>query len=104
MNLDDFGDFPRSPPDFGYNSTGQENPVLCIFFRFRDLYGLKLTGDFSRINIFQNMTIRDFGTKQKEPGGGISTRWRAHPPGRATMVIGPPGPPQAHFKTLSRFS
>ena len=31
MNLDDFGDFTRSPPYFGYNSAGQENPVLCIF-------------------------------------------------------------------------
>ena len=75
-----------------------QKTLLCVFFGFRDLYGLKLTGDFSRINIFQNMTIRDFGTKQKEPGRGISTRWRA------TMVFGPPGPPQAHFKTLSRFS
>ena len=31
MNLDDLGDFPRSPPYFGYNSAGPENPVLCIF-------------------------------------------------------------------------
>ena len=31
MNLDDLGDFPRSPPYFGYNSAGSENPVLCIF-------------------------------------------------------------------------
>ena len=31
MNLDDLGDFPRSPPYFGYNSVGSENPVLCIF-------------------------------------------------------------------------
>src|SRR3954453_15283019 len=68
MNLDDLGDFPRSPPYFGYNSTGPEIPVFVIF-RFRDLYGLKLTGDFLRINIFQNMTMRDFGTKQKESGG-----------------------------------
>ena len=30
MNLDDLGDFPRSPPYFGYNSAGSENPVLCI--------------------------------------------------------------------------
>ena len=32
MNLDDLGDFPRSPPYFGYNSAGSENPVLCIFW------------------------------------------------------------------------
>ena len=25
------GDFPKDPPYFGYNSAGQENPVLCIF-------------------------------------------------------------------------
>ena len=57
MYLDVFGDFPKDPPYFGYISAGHENP-FCVFFRFRDLYGLKLTGDFSRINIFQNMTIR----------------------------------------------
>ena len=56
MYLDVFGDFPMDPPYFGYNSAGQEHPVLCIF-RFRDLYGLKLTGDFLRIIIFQDMTI-----------------------------------------------
>ena len=32
MNLDDLGDFPRSPPYFGYNSAWSENPVLCIFW------------------------------------------------------------------------
>ena len=31
MYLDIFGDFPNNPPYFDYNSTGQENPVLCIF-------------------------------------------------------------------------
>ena len=31
MNLDVFGDFPKDPPYFGYNSVGQETPVLCIF-------------------------------------------------------------------------
>ena len=62
MYLDVFGDFPKDPPYFGYNSAGQENPVLCIFC-FRNLYGLKLTGDFSRIIIFQNMMIRSFETK-----------------------------------------
>ena len=31
MFLDVFGDFPKSPPYFGYNSAGQETPVLCIF-------------------------------------------------------------------------
>ena len=27
MYLDVFGDFPKDPPYFGYNSAGQENPV-----------------------------------------------------------------------------
>ena len=45
MNLDDFRDFPRSPPYFGYNSAGPENHVF-VFYCFGDLYGLKLTGDF----------------------------------------------------------
>ena len=57
--------------------------LFCVFFRFRDLFELKLTGDFSRINIFQNMTIRDFETKQKEPGGGYQ-------PGGASTPLGAP--------------
>ena len=32
MYLDVFGDFPTDPLYFGYNSAGQETPVLCIFF------------------------------------------------------------------------
>ena len=35
MYLDVFGDFPKYRPYFGYNSAGQENPVLCIFFLFQ---------------------------------------------------------------------
>ena len=31
MYLIVFGDFPKDPPYFGYNSAGQENSVLCIF-------------------------------------------------------------------------
>ena len=78
MCLDVFGDFPNDPPYFGYNSAGPENPVF-VFYCFRDLYGLKLTGDFSRINIFQNMRKLSFETTQTETRRGIGTRWRAHP-------------------------
>ena len=47
--------------------TLQDRKILfCVFFSFRDLYGLKLTGDFSRIIIFQDMTIRSFETPQME--------------------------------------
>ena len=31
MNLDDFGDFPRSPPYFGFNSVWQKRPSVSIF-------------------------------------------------------------------------
>ena len=97
MYLNVFGDFPKSPPYFGYNSAGQENPVLCIF-RFRDLYGLKLTWIFLRIIIFQNMTIQSFGIKQTGSGGGKEDRWRTHPPGRATYALGLLEPPQPSIK------
>jgi hypothetical protein len=34
--------FSIDPPYFGYNSTEQEN-LFCVFLRFKDLPGLKLT-------------------------------------------------------------
>ena len=77
MNL---GDFSRSPPYFGYNSAGPENPVF-VFYCFRDLYGLKLTGDFSSINILPIMMELSFKTTQMETRGGKEHRWRAHPLG-----------------------
>ena len=80
MNLDDFGDFPRSPPYFGYNSAGPENPVF-VFYCFRDLYGLKFTGDFSSINILPIMMELSFETTQTETRGGKEHRWHAHPLG-----------------------
>ena len=62
--------------------------LFCVFFRFRDLYGLKLTGDFSRIIIFQNMTIRSFEITQTESRRGKGDRWRAHPLGAPPMLLG----------------
>ena len=97
MYLDVFGDFPKDPHYFGYNSAGQENPVLCIF-RLRDLYGLKLTRDFSRINIFQNMTMRDFGSKQTEQGRGIEQGWHAHPLGTPPVLLAASGLPSRPSK------
>ena len=102
MNLDDLGDFPRSPLILVITQRGQKT-LFCVFLRFRDLYGLKLTGDFSRINIFQNMTIRDFETKQTEPGGGISTRWRAHPLGAPLGGLGLLGPSRPPSKLYGGF-
>ena len=47
--------------------TLQDRKLLfCVFFRFRDLYGLKLTGDFSWIIIFQYMTKLSFEITQTE--------------------------------------
>ena len=97
MYLDVFGDFPKDPLYFGYNSAGQETPCFVYFFRFRDLYGLKLTGDFSRIIIFQNMTIRSFGIKQTEPGRGKEQG------GAPTCTLGRLGPPQPSIKSSRRF-
>ena len=102
MNLEVFGDFPKDPLILVITLQDRKT-LFCVFFRFRDLYGLKLTGDFSRINIFQNMTIRDFGSKQTEQGRGIGYRWRAHPPGRATHALGPLGPPQLSIQSSRRF-
>ena len=58
--------------------------LFCVFFHFRDLYGLKLTGDFSRIIIFQDMMIRSFETTQTESqrrkeGARAPTPWGAPP-------------------------
>ena len=64
---------------------------FCVFFRFRDLYGLKLTGDFSRIIIFQYMTKHSFEITQTELGRGKEDRWRAHPLGAPPMLLGTPG-------------
>ena len=99
MNLDNLGDFPRSPPYFGYNSAGSENP-FCVFYCFRDLYRLKLTEDFSSINNLPNMMDLSFETTQTEPGGGIEHGWRAHPPRAHHVVSWPPRAlPAVHQKS-----
>ena len=77
--------------------------LFCAFFRFRDLYGLKLTGDFSRIIIFQNMTIRSFEITQTESRTEKGTRWHAPPPGRVTHALFPFGASQPSRKSSRRF-
>ena len=79
MYLDVFGDFPRSPPYFGYNSAGQENHVLCILL-FQGPIRSQIDRGFLRIIIFQILTKLSFETTQMEPGGGKYHGWRAHPP------------------------
>ena len=58
---------------------GQKSPVF-VFYCFRDLYGLKLTGDFLRIIIFRIMIKLSFEITQTEPGRGKEQGWRAHHP------------------------
>ena len=61
--------------------------LFCVFFSFRDLYGLKLIGDFSRNIIFQYMTKLGFETTQTEPGRRKGPRWLAHPLGAPPMLF-----------------
>ena len=77
--------------------------LFCVFFSFRDLYGLKLTGDFSRIVIFQYMTKHSFEITQTDTRRGKEYRWRAHPPGRATHALGTLGTPQPSIQSTRRF-
>ena len=51
--LDVFGDFPKDPPYFCYNSAGQENPVLCIFL-FQGIIRTQIDLDFLEDQYFLN--------------------------------------------------
>ena len=80
-----------------------QKTLFCVFFRFRDLYGLKLIGDFSRIIIFQYMTKLSFGITQTESRRRKEQGWRAPPPGRATCHLFPFGASQPSSKSSRRF-
>ena len=73
-------------------------PLFCVFFSFRDLYGLKLTGDFSRIIIFQNMTVQSFEITQTESRRRKEDRWRAHHLGAPPMLFSPSEHPSRPVK------
>ena len=103
MYLDDFGDFPKDPPYFGYNSAGQENPVLCIF-SFQGPIRTQIDRGFFEDQYFPKYDDTRLWNEAKGARRRDINQVARPPPGRATMVIGPPGPPQSHFKTLSRFS
>ena len=66
---------------------GQKSPVF-VFYCFRDLYELKLTGDFSSINILPIMMELSFETTQTEIRRGKEYRWCAHPLGAPPMLLG----------------
>ena len=72
--------------------------MFCVFFHFRDLYGLKLTGDFLRIIIFQDMTIPSFETRQIESRRRKEDRWCAHPLGAPPMLFSPSEHPSRPVK------
>ena len=103
MNLDDLGDFPRSPPYFGYNSAGPENPVLCIFM-FQGPIRTQIDRVFFEDQYFPNYDDTKLWKQANGAGKGIEYRWCAHPPGRATCALGPLGSPQPSIQSSRRFS
>jgi hypothetical protein len=72
---------------FGYSPAGQENPILCIFFAFRELNKVKWSYDFGDVNISSREAPGEHvphkkGQKgQKSPGGTCS--WG----GRTTLAL-----------------
>jgi hypothetical protein len=91
----DFLGFTNDPLHLGYNSTGQENHVLCIFLTFRDLNEVKLSYDFGDVNI-----------SSREASGALGlTRWARRSkkgkmarPGRECM------PPPLFSSSVLRFA
>jgi hypothetical protein len=87
------GIFHRSPY-FGYNSAEQEN-LFCVFLRFRDLFGLKLTWDFSGVNILPQEEPGGEEVNETRPRGQTSTCGAGPWAGRAThthLGLEPPLP------------
>jgi hypothetical protein len=85
MFCNDLLGFSIDPPYFGYNSAEQEN-LLCVFLSFRNLLELKLTWDFSGVNI---LSREPFGAQEVNEGGHeahLSTGGAGPWPGRATRA------------------
>ena len=80
MNLDDFGDFLRSPPYFGFNSVGSEKPCFRILL-FKGPIQTQIDRRFFEDYYFPNYD----DTKLWNQANGVGKReragWRAHPPG-----------------------
>ena len=79
-------------------------PLFCVFSRFRDLYGLKLIGDFSWIIIFRNMTNSALESRKRRHDEEKGTGGAPTPLGRATYAIFCLEPPQPSIKSSKRFS
>src|SRR4051794_8403640 len=89
MNLDDLGDFLKSPPYFGYNSAGSENPVLSIFW-FQGPIRTQIDPGF-----FEDQYLPKYNDKRLSNEAKGARRRDIHrvarpPPGRATSGVGPP--------------
>jgi hypothetical protein len=74
MFYNDLWGFSIDPPYFGYNSAEQENPILHILC-FKDLPGLKLTWDFSGVNILPRESTWRRISQQDEAQGPNEHRW-----------------------------
>jgi hypothetical protein len=83
----DLWEFTNDPLYLGYNSIGQKNLVLCFFFTFRDLNGVKLSSDFGDANISPKEAYGALGSHeeglegQKRLGGAPSKG------GRTTLAL-----------------
>ena len=102
MYLDDFGDFPRSPPYFGYNSAGQENPVLCIF-SFQGPIRTQNDLDFLEDQYFPNYDDTKRWNQANRVRRGDRAGVARPPPGRATCALGALEPPQPSIQSSRRF-
>ena len=96
-----FGDFPKDPLYFGYNSAGQETPVLCIF-SFQGPIQTQIDWFFVDYYFLEYDEV-SFGITQTEPGRQRWPWWRAPPPGRTTYAIFCLEPPQPSIQSSRRF-
>jgi hypothetical protein len=102
-----YEDFSVDPPYFGYNSAGQENPILRL--SFMDLPGLKLTWDFWSVNILSRETPKEEEVNKTRPRGRTSTGGMGPLSGTPPMLVGasslryhPSSSPDAHLELKTR--
>ena len=100
MNLDDLGDFPRSPPYFGYNSAGSENPVLCIF-TFQGPIRTQIDRGFCEDQYFPKYDDTRLWNEANRARRGDRHQVARPPPGHATRAFVPPAPPAVHQSSKS---
>ena len=94
MNLDDFGDFLKSPPYFGFNSAGPEKPCFRILL-FQGPIRTQIDRGFFEDHYFPNMKDLSFETTQTE-------LWRGKAPGGVPTPLGAPPIVFASSSIISR--